>query len=338
MFLIWLQFFISAIIIIIAGTKLSLYADVISVRTGLSKVWIGMILLGAVTSLPEVATSVTSAVKINALDLSLGNILGSNIFNLMIIVLLDFLYKPGPIISMAVPNRSHIFSATLTLILSVIVIASIFINSKIEVLNIGNIGLDSIAIALIYIIGMRFIFKSEAKKIPAQLMDKEAALFHHKDLTLSRAYLGFIIAAVLVVISGIWLAGVGEEIAKLTGWGRTFVGSIFLAIATSFPEVVVSIAAFRLGSMDLAFGNIFGSNMINLFIIPITDIAYRKGAILAHVSQLHILTAFLGMFLTCIVIIGLMKHAKKTFLNLGWNTIIMVLSYLLGTYMLFRLR
>lgn len=338
MFLIWLQFFISAVIIIIAGTKLSLYADVISERTGLSKAWIGMILLGVVTSLPELATSLASAVKINAPDLSLGTVLGSNIFNLMIIVLLDFIYRPGSITSKANSNHSHILSAVLTLMLSVIVITSIFINSRVTVWSIGNVGIDSIAIALIYIVGMRLIFKSEAKEMPAQLADKELALFRHKGLTLSRAYLGFIIAAALVVSSGIWLAGIGEAIAKTTGWGRTFVGSIFLAIVTSFPEVVVSVAALRLGSIDLAFGNIFGSNMINLFIIPITDIAYRKGALLGFVSQAHILTACLGIFLTCVAIIGLTRRVKKTFLHLSWDTIIMVLSYLLGTYMLFRLR
>lgn len=93
MLLIWLQFFISAVIIIIAGTKLSLYADVISERTGLSKAWIGMILLGVVTSLPEVATSVASAVKINAPDLAFGNIFGSNMINLFIIPLTDVAYR-----------------------------------------------------------------------------------------------------------------------------------------------------------------------------------------------------------------------------------------------------
>ena len=338
MFLIWLQFFISTVIIIIAGTKLSLYADVISERTGLSKAWIGMILLGVVTSLPEVATSLTSAVKIDAPDLALGTVLGSNTFNLMIIVLLDFLHKPGSITSRTNTESSHILPATLALILSTIVVASIFINSKVNVLSIGNIGIDSIAIALIYIIGMRLVFKSVAKELPPQLMDKELTLLRHKGLTLSGAYLGFIIAAVLVVGSGIWLAGIGEEIAKATGWGRTFVGTIFLAIVTSFPEVVVSVAALRLGSIDLAFGNIFGSNTFNLFIIPITDIAYRAGGILAFVSQAHILTACLGIFLTCVAIIGLSQRVKKTFLHLGWDTIVMLLSYLLGTYMLFRLR
>ncbi len=347
MFLIWLQFFISAVIIIIAGAKLSLYANVISERTGLSKAWIGMVLLGVVTSLPELATSLASAVRINAPDLALGNVLGSNIFNLMIIVLLDFLYKSGSITSKANTNRAHIFSATLTLLLSTVVIAGIFINSKVAVLNIGNFGLDSIMIAIIYIIGMRLIFKFETEKLSAQAMDKQPVFFRYKPLhhsyggnmglTLSKSYVGFIVAAILVISSGIWLAGVGEEIAKATGWGRTFVGTILLAIVTSFPELVVSVTALRLGSIDLAFGNIFGSNMLNLFIIPITDIAYRAGAILTFVSQTHILTACLGIFLTCVVIIGLIRREKKSILHLSWDTIVMVLGYLFGTYMLFRL-
>ena len=251
---------------------------------------------------------------------------------------MDFLHKPGSITTRANSNYSHIISAVLTVILSTVVITSIFTNTKIDILSVSNIGMGSVAIALIYLIGMRLIFKTESKEIPAQLMDKELTLFRHKGVTLSKAYIGFLIAATLVVISGIWLAGIGEEIAKTTGLGRTFVGSIFLAIVTSFPEVVVSVAALKLGSIDLAFGNIFGSNMINFFIIPITDIAYRKGALLDFISQTHILTASLGIFLTCIAIIGLTRCRKKAFLRLGWDTIAMVLVYLGGTYMLFKLR
>jgi len=289
--------------------------------------------------LPEVATNLASVVQINAPDLALGNVLGSNNFNLMIIVLLDFLYKGGSVIKKAGLKSSHILSAGFTIVLSALVAGGIFISSRADIWSIGNVGVDSIAVGLIYIIGMRLIFNTEVKQGSADSIEKKITLIHSKKPTLSSACLGFVIAASLVVAGAVWLANTGDKIAELTGLGRTFVGSIFLALVTSFPELVVSVTAFKLGSIELAFGNIFGSNMINLFIIPLTDIAYRKAVISASVSQTHILTAFLGIFLTCFVVIGLSCGVnKKVFLNLSRETIAMALSYVLGTYLLFRLK
>ena len=338
MVIIWLQFFISAAIIIVAGVMLCIYADTISERTKLSKVWIGIILLGIVTSLPELVTSLSSVVKLAAYDLALGNIFGSVNFNLLIIVILDFLYKKASITSKADSNRSHIFSAGCSLILIIIAIVGIIINGRINILNIGNIGIDSILIALVYIVAIRLISRLKTQEVHSQMPSQNSESGIHKKTTLARSCLGFLIASIFVVASGMWLANIGREIACLTGWGQTFVGSIFLAMVTSFPELVVSISALKLGSIDMAFGNIFGSNMINLFIIPIIDIVYRKGAILAFVSQTHIITAMLAVFLTCIVMRGLLRQKKRTFFNLGWDTMIMLVIYLLGNYMLFRAR
>jgi len=338
MFLIWLQFFIGAFIIVVSGARLCFYADIISEKLRLSKVLIGIILLGIVTSLPELATSLASSIKLDSVDLALGNVLGSNNFNLLIIVILDFLYKTGSITSRTDSSRFHIVSAIWSLALLIIVILSIIINSQFKIFSIGNIGLGSILIALIYIIAIKLISQSKTEESNLGTASENSEISTPRKVTLSRAGLCFLIASIFVVASGMWLASIGDQIAQMTGWGQTFVGSIFLAMATSFPELVVSIAALRLGSIDMSFGNIFGSNMINLFIIPINDIVYRKGAILSFGSTNHILTIALAIFLTFIVIIGLTKKKKNTFLHLGWDTRIMLVSYILGTYILFRLR
>jgi len=152
-------------------------------------------------------------------------------------------------------------------------------------------------------------------------------------------WLQFFISAGIIIIAGTKLSLYADVISERTGLSKAWIGMILLGVVTSLPEVATSVAsAVKINAPDLAFGNIFGSNMINLFIIPLTDIAYRKGAILSFVSQTHILTASLGIFLTCIAIIGLTTRVKKTFFHLCWDTIVMALSYLLGTYMLFKLR
>jgi len=335
--IIWLQFFTSAFIIVVAGARLCFYADIISERLHLSKIWIGLILLGIVTSLPELVTSLAASLSLDAVDLALGDLIGSNNFNLLIIVILDFLYRSGSITNKTGSSRSHIFSASWSLVLVLIVISSIIINSQFRVFDIGNVGIGSLLIAVVYIVAIRLISRLNIQESPSQTASQDSELSVHKKTTLAKSYLGFLVASAVVVTSGIWLANIGGEIAQLTGWGQSFIGSIFLAAVTSFPELVVSISALRLGSVDMAFGNIFGSNMINLFIISIVDIAYRKGAILSLVSQSQIITAILMITLTSIVIIGLRNKKKVIFINLAWDTVLMLAIYLLGNYMLFKL-
>jgi cation:H+ antiporter len=335
MFIVWLQFTIGALIIIAAGARLCFYGDIIGDKTRLSKVFIGVIFLGIVTSLPELVTSLTAGVKLDAIDLALGNVLGSNNFNLLIIVILDLLYRKGSITSRANLDRTHVVSAGWSLLLILVVILSIAINKHITVFNIANVGIDSMLIALVYIVAIKSMPKEQSGELFYPLdrqRDRKA------DISLTKACLGFVIAAIFVVLSGMWLANIGDKIAELTGWGETFVGSIFLAMATSFPELVVSVSALKLGSVDMAFGNIFGSNMINIFIIFIIDIFYNKATVFSAVSLNHILTASLTIFLTCIVMLGLIRKKRKIFLNLGWDTLLMLIGYLIGNYILFRLR
>ena len=123
----------------------------------------------------------------------------------------------------------------------------------------------------------------------------------------SGAWVGFAISALVVVIGGLWLTGTGDKLAVATGLGRTFVGSIVFAIITSFPEIVTCIAAVRVGAPDLAIANIFGSNMFNLVLIPITDAAYRSGSLLHYVSRTHVITALLGIFLTVAAFLSLVS-------------------------------
>ena len=335
MLLIWLQFIIGAGIIIIAGTKLCVYADAMSDRLQLSKAFIGVILLGVVTSLPEIVTSLTASIKLNAVDLALGNVLGSNNFNLIIIVILDFLYRQDSITNKARLSRSHIVSAAWSLALLMVVIVSIAVNHRISMARIGNFGIDSLLIAALYIVGIRFLSRFDKGVVTAAQAPEISA---QKAIPLSRALIGFLIATIFVVVGGIWIAYTCEGIARLTGWGETFVGSIFLAIATSLPEVAVSIAALRIGSVDMSLGNIFGSNMINVVIISLNDAVYLGGALLSLASKNHLLTAFLGVWLTSIAMLGLSSQKKKAVYGLGYDTVLMLASFIVGNYVLFRFR
>ncbi len=152
-----------------------------------------------------------------------------------------------------------------------------------------------------------------------------------------KIYLGLLASAVGVVAGAVWLASSADQIAQMTGWGRTFVGSLFLAFATSLPEMVVTIAAVKLGQMDLAVGNIFGSNMVNMFLIFVCDAFVRQGAVLKMVSLSHLWTIGLGIVMTAVAVAGLRDHKKMSFFCLGWDTWTLFVLYGFGMTMLYNL-
>ena len=135
-----------------------------------------------------------------------------------------------------------------------------------------------------------------------------------------------------------WLAGSADVIAEQTGLGRTFFGGVFLAFITSLPEMVVSLSALRLNSLDLAIGNIFGSNMTNMFILFICSLFHRGGPILGTVSSAHVITAMLGIVLTYVAISGIYVKNKKTVFGLGWDSLVMAFFFIVGTGILYKLR
>jgi len=135
-----------------------------------------------------------------------------------------------------------------------------------------------------------------------------------------------------------WLAKSADAIAQQTGLGGTFFGSIFLAFVTSLPELVVSLSALRLGSLDLAIGNIFGSNMTNMFILFFCSLFHRGGPILGAVSKVHVITAALSILLTYVAVKGIFDRNKKTVFGLGWDSLIMIFFFVAGTGILYTLR
>lgn len=110
-----------------------------------------------------------------------------------------------------------------------------------------------------------------------------------------------------------------------------------LAVVTSLPELAVGIPLVRTGAFNMAIGNLLGSNIFNIAIIPVADIFFTKGAILANVSRDHVLTAVLGIVMTNIVIMDLIYRAKKVPWRIGWGSISIIILYFLGRITLFKL-
>jgi len=292
--------------------------------------WIGVVLLALVTSLPELFTGISAITLVGAPDLTIGDLFGANAFNLLNLAMLDIAYHNGVLLRVASP--SHRLTGWFSLVLVLVAAVSIFISSPSSTMAIGRswIGWYTPLIILLYLVFMRVLFRSEQRQPSPRTAEPV-----YRETSLNKTYLYFAIAAVFIIGAGIWLALIGEEIAGATGLGESFVGSIFLAFTTSLPEITVSFAAMRIGAVDMAVANMIGSNLFNMTIIPIDDLLYTQGPVLASVSESHLITALVVMLMTGLFIAGL-RFKPKRFFRLSWWNCALIAFFFLGAYFNFR--
>jgi cation:H+ antiporter len=189
---------------------------------------------------------------------------------------------------------------------------------------------------VVYLVGMRVIFAHEQHR-RAQEQQEVARELQYGATTLRSAVVHYSLAAVAVIAAALWLPQLAAELARQTGLGEAFVGSFFVAITTSLPEIVVSLAAVRLGAVDLGVGNVLGSNLFNLLILALDDVFYRQGPLMAAASAGHSVSIVAIVMMNALFLIGLTyKAATKRFV-VAWDTgaitavyvIAIALSYLL---------
>ncbi|NLH75479.1 MAG: sodium:calcium antiporter [Acidobacteria bacterium] len=328
--LLWLEFLGLTAAILFSGRRLTRYGDIISERTGISRLWLGTALMAGVTSLPELATGL-SAVASNLPDIAAGNILGSCAFNVLILGLLDALSRKVPLSSRV--NQANILSAGLSVLFLGGVALGLFLGPRLPAL--GWVGWYTPVIVAGYFAAMRTTFKFEKRRAAAAAddMEREASA-----MTLRQAVLRYAFHAAVVVGAAVFLPALAERLAEMTGLGQTFVGSIFVAVATSLPEVTVSVAALRIGAVDMAVGNIFGSNLFNMLILAIQDIFYFKGPMLSFVSSAQMVPAIAAMAMTGLAIAGLIYNSEKKRFLWAWDSFGVILVYAVNLVLLYALR
>ncbi|MDP3048137.1 MAG: hypothetical protein Q8N12_01755 [Thermodesulfovibrionales bacterium] len=331
--LLWLGFFICTSLIVYSGTKLSKYGDIIAEKTGLGRTWIGVVLMASVTSLPELVTGVSAVTYAGVPDIAVGNVIGACIFNMVTLAILDAIYRPMPISAKA--HHGHVLSAGFGILLLSIASICLFFGNRI--LPLGWIGPYTILFVLIYFIAMRLLYFYEKKQISA-FMKEMAVELKYEKISTKTVVVNYGINAMIVIIAAIFLPKIGEGIAETTGLGQTFVGTILIAISTTLPELTVSISAVKMGAIDLAVGTLFGSNIFNIFILAVDDMLFVKGPILSFVNTNHIISALSAILMTAIAIIGLTYRVEKKTLLLAWDSIGILLVYVINLMLLYMLR
>jgi cation:H+ antiporter len=334
--MIWIELILCAVLIFWVGSLLSKYGDVIAEKTGLGRAWIGAILIAGVTSLPELASGVSAVAWLNAPNLAAGAVLGSCLFNLALIAMIDLAYQPGRVLAKA--QEVHILSGGLGVLMLGIVAMGVLIGPVMNGFGFLGVSILSVLILALYSVGGKMIAGLERERA-GEVLEKEAAEGGYANIPTQKALFVFILSSIAVIVLGIWLAFIGDRLAATTGLSRSFVGNLFLALTTSLPEIAASLAAIRLGAIDLAIGNVLGSNLFNITLFFIYDLADGRANFWASLTAGNAFAAVMTIMMTGVVIISLMYRASpKTPYRISWDGLAiagmyvgsMALLYLLG--------
>lgn len=328
-----------AAIIVFSGSFLTKAADVIGEKSGLGSSLAGLVLLAAATSLPEFAINI-NAVQLpdqsTGVDLAMGNILGSSLFNLLILGIIDLIFRSQRRMFSSV-SAAHALSALASIALtSILLLFLVLHQQEIDLpLSWGWLGFGSIAIGLFYLLSLRMIYLDQqvAAKLEAPLMEEAA----ESSLSLARAILTYVVATVVIFITARYLSIVADRVSVVTGLGGTFVGSTFLALTTSLPELVTTFVAVRMGAADMAIGNILGSNAFNIAILLPVDAFYTRGAILHDASFVNAVTAAAVIFVTCVATMGILYRVEKRYLLVEPDALSVVLLVLASLWIIYHL-
>lgn len=322
-------FALSAVAVVFAGVHLARSGDVIALRTRLGGLWVGSVFLAVATSLPELATDV-AAVRMGAPDIAVGDLFGSSMANMLILALLSLL--PGSALFERATLENGL-AATLAITLTATAAFFLLLRSPVTIFG---LGLGSIVIVVAYLAGTRTILKNDRIARQAAEADGEG---RPADLSgapsLRHAVLVFLGSSIAILIAAPLFAASAKGVAELTGLSTSFVGTWLVGLATSLPELVASLAAVRIGASDMAVGNLFGSNALNMAIFAPLDVAGGGEPLLGAVSEAHALAALVGIALMALGHAALHYRAPGRLLRLEPGGAMMVLLYFSGLVLIF---
>ncbi|MDE7395036.1 MAG: cation transporter [Clostridiales bacterium] len=260
--LVILAFFVLAAIVVFLSMKLGKYVDLLDKTTNVSGAFIGGVLLAAVTSLPELFTSLSAVLFLRENNLVAGNILGSNIFNLAALGCIVAVTFIG--FSKAKIGKHHALTSVSCLVIYGLIALAVFIE---KLPKLGFISIISPFIFVIYVLMMWKTPKTEESEEKTEC-----------ELTTKQLIVRFVLSAVCLVGASIAITYASDYIAELLNLGKTFAGALLLGLTTSLPELVSTVSLCKRGNFNASFGNILGSNLFNFVILFFADLlSFRKG-------------------------------------------------------------
>lgn len=333
----WLNlvaFAVAAVVVWVGGTRLTGFVDQLSSRTGMGQAFAGMLLLGAITSLPELANAVTASV-LGDPALAVNNLLGAASITIFLLALSDALVGREALTSV-VAKPSTLMLSVLGMLVRVLVAVAV-VTGDAPVFGVGAWGL---VIALVAI-GAFWLAAGYGARSPwgvlqpgdAPVEDEAGGAAAH-GRSVRRLVLAIAASGAVIFVAGIVLSHTGEAIARQTGLGSGFVGFLLIGAVTSMPELSTMVEALRRRRFELAFGQVLGTNLVNIAMILVADIAFSGGPVVNELGRFEVISALLGAMLIGVFLVGLLERRNRTVLHMGYDALVVVVLFLAGVALL----
>lgn len=338
-------FAVGAATVWFAGTRLTRYADTIETRTRFGAALIGALLLGGITSLPELATTTTAALSGNAV-LAVNNILGGVAMQVAVLALVDAMIGKRGLSTVA--GDSSLLLQGNGLMVALALAAAGIVSGSVVVwgVDLWTVGVI-VVVLLLFASIQRYENRphwapvgeaSEGDAPGVRELEEEPEPGPGTELSNTGLVSRTIVAGLIVIAAGYLVTRTADVIADQTGLGAGFMGATFLAIATSLPEVSTSTEAVRRGRHRLAFSNIFGTNLLDVGFLFTADIFFREGSALDEVGDFSLFAAMLGILLTGTYVAGILQRKKRVIFRMGLDSAVVLVLYVAGAFILYGLR
>lgn len=320
-------FILSAILAYFVASRLAMFGDGLSEKNKTSSSFMG-ILIGAAISLPELTASVT-AITIDSPDLAIGNLLGSNLFNLLALAVLDIIYRKTQIMGKT-DVGSKLYSY-LVILMTLVVIAGLVIKVPAQIYH---IGLFSIILVLVYIIGVRWINQKTEEKVQRRSRKNEK----YGHYTYKQIVVRFTLCAVAIMIVGSVLTITADKIADITGLGSSFVGSFLVGASTSLPDAVSVITALKLRNYSMGVSSLLGSNAFNIMLLSFTDVIYFDNNLFAHASPSNIVTSASSIVVVFVILYSITRKKERSTSLYVVPPLLIIGLYVVATFMVYQMK
>lgn len=322
-----------AALIATAGTVLTRAGDRIADLTGLGEALIGGVLLGGISSLSGVMTSVTAAWDGHA-HLSFSNAVGGIAAQTVFLAFADLTYRRANL-----EHASASLSNLMQGILLMLMLTFVLLTLAGPDVTLWHIHPSSILLLLIYLFGTRLVAKAQQSPMWKPINTKETVEDKpetdlHK-INRPWLYTRFLLSAAVVGTAGYFVAKVAVVIAQQSGLTQSFVGALFTSVATSLPELVISIAAVRQGALTLAVANIIGGNSFDVLFLSFADIAYTEGSLYHQVGDSEAFVLALGVLLAGTLMMGMLYREREGIAQAGWESITTIGLFFVGYILLY---
>ena len=320
-------FLFAAGLIGVFGIRMTHLARELAAATGLGEAFVGAVFIGATTSLSGITASATAAWHGEA-GLAVSNSLGGIAAQTLFLVLADLLYRKANLEFAAASVENMMMSAQLMILLCLL-----FIAFNLPVAGAFAIHPISVLLVLTYLFTLKLLVDTHEKPMWLPRMTqgtvRESKRRGGKRSTQSttRLFLHFAVCAGAVGIAGWLIASSGMAIAEKTGMSAGIMGGIFIAVATSLPELVVALTAIRLGALTLAVGDVVGGNAFDTLFVAVSDFFYRPGPIYAAIGETEVIWLGSAMLMNAVLLMGLMYRERKGIANIGMESALILVIY-----------